>query len=381
MNKLSDAALRIYGVEPEWDTNPYKRLLKDDPDWAIAKAINWYNANAKPKDNKRWILAYMRGQRFSKANIDRVKRVDLKRFRFDFDRIGFLARMSSNGCKLPTDKKKRLKEGIKRFIAWGAEKQEQAKERAAETDRPTVQDRMKAQVNELLTDLEAKLDEFVEGIGKRTLPRQWYSMAKFLKDRDVKGKQTTMIADHFRATHDEAQTALDKGDPQLVEGYDFLTRPQLKRLVKFLEAWIIACEAHGATKRKSRKPRKKKVKTPAELTAKVQYMKRSKEFKVSSVDPKKIIGADCVIVLNTKYRFFTIYRAKDAAGLTVKGTTIKDFCTTKSKERRLRNPKPILAAARKMGLRAINAEFKNVRTKDRKPTGRLNKHCVILRIL
>ena len=60
MNKLSDAAERIYGIEPEWDSGKYPKLFKEDPDWAIAKAINWYNANAKAKDVKKWILAYMR---------------------------------------------------------------------------------------------------------------------------------------------------------------------------------------------------------------------------------------------------------------------------------------------------------------------------------
>ncbi len=190
-----------------------------------------------------------------------------------------------------------------------------------------------------------------------------------------------MIADRWRPLLDEVNEAIAKTDAQLVEGYEFLSRPQLKRFGKFLEVWITDCEAHGATKRKQRKTRVKKVKTPEQLVAKVKYLDKSKEFKVKSVDPKGMIGADCIIIFNVKYRFLTIYRAKDAQGMTIKGTTIQNFNTTKSKERRLRKTKPMLNVAAKMGIRGIGNEFKNVRTRDRVPTGRINKHCVIMRTL
>ena len=380
---LAAAALRVYGAEPDWKIGTYADLMaSDDPNWAISKAINWYYQNTTAKHIKKYVFAYLKHAKIKKSVVEKIKRVDLKTFRFDPNRTGFLGIMVTRGAKMTPHYAERLKKGIAYLTAEGEAKQAQAKETEKNrTKQPTVHERMQEQVSDLLTDLETQLDEFLGSIKKRTLPRDWYSMSKFLKVHGVKGKQTSMICDRWRRLSDEVNEAIEKSDPQLVEGYEFLTRPQLKRLGKFLEVWITDCEAHGATKRKQRKTRKKKVKTPEQLVAKVQYLAKSKEFKVKSVDPKGMIGADCIVVFNEKYRFFTIYRANDAQGMTIKGTTIQNFSTTKSKERRLRKPKSILAVASKMGLRAISNEFKNVRTRDRTPNGRLNKHCVILRTL
>ncbi|MEK0338987.1 MAG: hypothetical protein QQN46_02010 [Nitrosopumilus sp.] len=379
---LTAAAIRVYGAEPDWITGKYAKLMTEEPDWAISKAINWYYQNTTAKHIKKYVLAYLKHSKTKKSVVEKIKKVDLKTFRFDPHRTGFLGIMVTRGATLTPWFETKLEKGIEYLAGEGKEKQKQAKVNEKEqAKQPTVHDRMRDQVSNLLTDLEEQLDLFMEGIEKRTLPRDWFSMLKFLKGNGVKGKQTSMIADRWRRLSDEVNEALEKSDLQLVEGYGFLSRPQLKRLGKFLEVWITDCETHGATKRKQRKARKKKVKTPEQLVAKVQYLEKSKEFKVKSVDPKGIIGADCVIVFNVKYRFLTIYRAKNAHGLSVKGTTIQNFCPTKSKERRLRQPKAMLAVSTKMGIRAISNEFKNVRTRDRTPKGRLNKSCVILRTL
>ena len=377
--RQSVAAERVYGAEPDWDSGSYAILIKSDPDWAISKANNWYYLNTTAKDIKRYVLEYLRHTKAKKSVIDTIKRVDLKTFRFDGNRTGFLGRMVTRGVTLPKHFAKRLKSGIAELIAIGREKEEAAKENEkAQAKLPTIHERIQDQVGEFLGDLEIEIDNFLNGIKKRTVPHQWFSMAKFLKTHGVKSKQTTMIADRWRVLLTEVNEAQERIDPQLIEAYGFLTRPQLKRLGLFLEAWISDCESHGATKRKTRK---KKVKTPEQLVAQLQYLPKSKEYKVSSVDPKGIIGADCVVIFNEKYRLLTIYRANDESGLLVKGTTIQNFSAEKSNERRLRKPKKMLAVALKMGVRAINNEFKNVRTRDRVPTGRINKNCVILRIL
>lgn len=384
MSKNKDSAVteKAYGSEPSWDAGPYHKLLQsEDPDWAIAKALNWYHLNATPKENKRWIFDYLKFTKASKADIERVKLVDLEKFKRDTNRVGFLARMAVRGAILTDNRTKRLKDGILQFIAWGAEKETKVAAKASETKRPSVHDRIKDQVSELLANLEIEIDEFVVGIGKRTLPRDWFSMEKFLKVQGIKGKQTSMIADHFRPLLEEIQEAIEKTDEQLQEGYDFLTRPQLKRFAQFVEVWITDCESHGATKRKSRKPRKKKQKSPEQLVARLKYLKESTEHKVVSVDPTKMIGADCIVIFNTKYRFLTIYRAVDQAGMTVKGTTIQSFSVEKSQERRLRAPEKILPVVVREGLRGITAVFKEVRSKDRVPKGRINKDCVIVKVL
>ena len=91
-------------------------------------------------------------------------------------------------------------------------------------------------------------------------------------------------------------------------------------------------------------------------------------------------GAQEVWVYNIKTRKIGRYIASDSAGLTIKGTTIKDFATT-SVAKNLRKPKVQLKdfmSSGKVKLRKFMSEIKAV---EIKLTGRLNKDIVILKVV
>ena len=105
-------------------------------------------------------------------------------------------------------------------------------------------------------------------------------------------------------------------------------------------------------------------------------------YGIKSIDPKQIIGANRLVVFNTRYKKLIIFETSPLVdGLSVKGTTIVGFDEKKSKERTVRKPKEILKDCSTKGIRIINNRYNSLSTKENVPTGRMNKNCVILQAL
>ena len=70
--------------------------------------------------------------------------------------------------------------------------------------------------------------------------------------------------------------------------------------------------------------------------------------------------------------------AREGAGLTVKGTTIQDFCEKTSVQKTLRKPKEQIKGF-VVAKTACNKNFADIKTTDTKMNGRLNEHTIILK--
>jgi hypothetical protein len=86
------------------------------------------------------------------------------------------------------------------------------------------------------------------------------------------------------------------------------TKKQLKEDIQFLNRIIEEAERYVIGVKQSRAPRKKKI-VPVDKKLKTfKYQKEDKDFKISSVDPSKIIGAQEIWTFNTKYKIITVIR-------------------------------------------------------------------------
>ena len=102
---------------------------------------------------------------------------------------------------------------------------------------------------------------------------------------------------------------------------------------------------------------------------------------IVSVDPASIIGKNQLWVYNKKYRKLGVYNADDASGLTVKGSTIKNFAESTAVAKKLRKPEliiPELLAGGKVFLRGV---LNSIKAKESKLTGRINSETILLRVL
>ena len=101
------------------------------------------------------------------------------------------------------------------------------------------------------------------------------------------------------------------------------------------------------TAKVTRKPRKTKPKSATKLVEKLKYLKVDDKFKLTSVAPETVIGANELWVFNIKTRKIGKYIAsnidpkgmgRDGTGLSVKGTTIIGFDEVQSIQKTLRKP-------------------------------------------
>jgi len=243
----------------------------------------------------------------------------------------------------------------------------------------TVQDRMRMQAEDLGATFDVWLDDLllgkVKSITKEMDPGKYMTLANF------KAGQARWLRSFY-----EPELALLKEvqagkDAQLVEGYNNISKSSLLRTIKLLDRIITATAMIETVSKATRKTRKKKAPSVEKLVANVKYCARNDEFGIASVSPLGIVGAQEVWVFNIKTRKLGKYVAQDTAGLTIKGTTIKDFTTTSSVAKNLRKPKDQLKdfmSAGKVKLRKFLGEIKAV---EIKMNGRLSKDVVILKIV
>jgi len=112
-------------------------------------------------------------------------------------------------------------------------------------------------------------------------------------------------------------------------------------------------------------------------------MSRNESFGVDSVKPEAIIGAQGLIVFNTKNNKATVFIAVEPkSGLAVKGSTLVGYDSAKSYEKTVRKPDEFLKntdGCRKTFAAAVRY-LNGVKTKSAEPTGRVNKHCLLLQV-
>ena len=119
--------------------------------------------------------------------------------------------------------------------------------------------------------------------------------------------------------------------------------------------------------------------TPEQLVKGVKCQKTYEDFE--SVNPVNIIGSRSLVVFNTKTRKLSIYHADTKDGLSIKGTTLKEFDTVKSVSKTLRKPSEILKTILVRTRKGLEMLFDDVRAKPFPCNGRLNQQTVLLRVI
>lgn len=217
-------------------------------------------------------------------------------------------------------------------------------------------------------DIDYAIDEFINT--KATS----FSTKSFLLQKGISGAVAKKIAEYYEYPLNEAKEAYEGKCEQLVEGYSFFSRSELKKFIGFLESIVNDCRQHAVV---SKKPRTIKPKAPGVVVKRLKYMIKYDELNMRSVDPATMVGADTVYVYNTKNRKLFKYEAEDNSGLTVKGTTLINYSVTNSEAKTIRKPE-VFFKDLKIGKRDMNKTFNDLKTKGSAVNGRVNQDCIIL---
>jgi hypothetical protein len=176
---------------------------------------------------------------------------------------------------------------------------------------------------------------------------------------------------------------------QLKEGYAHLKKADIKKFRTAIEELMAALDFIIDSAKANRKPRKAKPKSATKLVEKLKFSKTDERYKLASIDPTLIVGANELWVFNVKTRKLGKYVAanidpkgmgRDGTGLSVKGTTIIGFDENLSIQKTVRKPDDVLKefkAAGKVKLRKFLDEINSV---DTKLNGRCNPDTVLLKV-
>lgn len=349
-------------------------LIGDEPkieeitgrnDYQLTKALNWYSYMHDEKQAHKWLVMWMKENKFPRDEIIVVR--DAPEWAAG-TASGWVARMSMNGTKFAPSNIQYVKDRIK-YIIDKFSVPEQADEEVVE-NKINIQDRVKAKNKQLLCQAEGEvLDAWIER------DPEAISMYDFLVKYQATQSAANAIKDFYQAQHDEV--FID--DPDIKECFG----KDLKRTQEFWTNVFDDLDRYLNNKKvvKVRKPKTIKVKPVSKIVENVKYQEAFPELKLVSANPQQLVGAKQVWTYNTKSRILAVYNAADDKGISVKGTTLTNYNETESTGKRLRKPEVVLnqvLTAGKVSLRKILSELTTV---DININGRINKDTILLRVV
>jgi len=362
-----------------------------------SRALNFYNYYLASPDLKPLVLTWMKVQNYSKDAISRIKEASPSVLPTT---VGKLIRCFDRGMphihpkaqeyynQLPFHETppiaksdlKVVKEGIDAALVFlGAYAiDDSTVEAKVKVVRQSPLDRIRENVRkDILIVLDELIDRWVDtSQGVATI-----NVAAMLKTYKVPAQGCKMIIDWLEYHQSGYNDALEKNCNQAVEGYSYLSKPDLKKIVKCFDVMLSDVRMHSKAKMADRKPRIKKTKDATKQILKLKYQINSSTFNLDSISPIRIPGAQRLYVFNTKYRTLAVYFAKGSPGFAVKGSSLQDWDMDASFNITLRKPKDVLLGILAATPKKLDKIFDGVKVVHKKASGRFNEHCIILKVI
>jgi len=359
MARILDANVVFSGQEPKFSIE----LSKMQMIWAL----NWYSQNRTNKDAEKYITDYFKKK--LKLDVGSLAKDCTSTF-------AYLCRIVYNGGSLNVKDQIWFDNEVKQIQDKLKVKKVKVVEVAAIGNVISIQDRIREKAQECIGELEGQLDDYITSDYK--IDASPYGV---MHTMNIKSVHVNRIVDVFKKRRIEFDDVLHTDDKELKEGYSNFSKPQLKKVIAWCDQVILDCQKVTGSAAQNRKPRKRKVKSPEELVAKVKVLDKFEELKLESVPTKEIIGAMQLWVYNVKTRKLGCYHAEDAGGLSVKGTSLENFNESKSVHKKLRKPEVSLPEVMKAGKVLLRNYMDGIRAVESALTGRLNADTILLRSL
>lgn len=298
--------------------------FKDESDrrLQLMKAFFYYNYFNSGKHFKKDLIKYAKDE--LKYTKDKLELLDYAPDWTSELQSGALLRMRSRGLTLLDAEFERIKTNIEKMLLHGIRKSTEVKDDDVE-DKPktpiiTIQDRIKNKANDtVLGDLEDMLDQWIMGQSPQI------DVYEAMKAAILPAQAAKYVAEWAEKHLVEIQGAINKIDPQLVEGYSHLTTKRKKEFSSWFESIIADAQRFGTNTKTVRKARAKKPVSLEKQISKLKYLKESPENKLVSINPSLIIGATELWTYNVKYKALTRFIAESGLGFEIKGTTLTKF--------------------------------------------------------
>jgi hypothetical protein len=178
----------------------------------------------------------------------------------------------------------------------------------------------------------------------------------------------------------EFEQAVEGNTPDLVQGYGFLSKVQLRNCVKFCELVISDCGAYQQIKKVERKPRKVKAVPPEKRAAKFKHIVEFGELKLKGLPAASLVDKAEAWLYDTKKRKL-IHLVADSytQAFTIKSNSVIGFSTVESQQKTLRKPADVLKLLGAAGKPAARKIYKELTTTETPFNGRGTENLIILK--
>ena len=373
-----DAETKYMGEEPFFPLQPDAESRIS----TLARSFTWYHRFYNKKDGRELLAQYCEYNKRTEES-KQLRKVHEGEFLLT---LCWLARMTMRGLELTEHEDATLQNEISRLVKCLTETTEAktsltsiAKEEVA-ANRPNIQEILKEKASEAAGELEGLFDEFItSGAASKHSLKPMDEVAK----KNVMPQHISLIVDVWKKKLAEFELVIKASDKDLVQGYSYLSKIQLKNTVKFIEQVLNDLNSYVSVKKASKAPRARKLVPVEKIVAKLKYLKLFKDvaskLDLISIHPTKLHGASEAWVYDTAKRKLHHYIADEySKTFTVKGSTLLGFDTAKSEVKTLRKPAEQLkeVIGSKPAARKYFTEIKAVSTT---PNGRFNEAMLILK--
>lgn len=317
----------------------------------MIEALNWYNINKTEKDAAKYLNCE---PKIAKNHTT----------------YAWTVRMRSRGFKFTERTEEQIAVSKQKFEASLTQNSVPTTDEEGipvpETNVVSIQERITAKTDVYIGELEGTIDEY--GVGQKV-----FNAYDWFTKNEVKPIHANKIADYFRA---RAAKMIEEIE-QYPEYYD-MPKAKIKSILTVMTAIVTDAERLASNVSKSRKPRKKKAVSVEKQVAKLKYLISDNNFKIQSIDPVNVIGADQLWIFNVKTRKLGVYIAADRGGLKVKGSTIVNYAEN-SVSKTLRKPEKVLTSVLDGGKITLRKLMESINSKEIPLNGRINKDTILLR--
>ena len=356
------------GMEPTWRVQPTEGRVS-----AFSHAFSWYNYFYGKKDAREMIVNYLETHG-RKDDVRTLKRIPDSSIRLT---TGWLCRMSMVGLELTEHEQIKLDNLLKEILE--SKQDEVAEEVAVDDSVPkiTIQDRLREKVSECAGELDGLFDDFVMAGAKLNAD---YKPVVLMRSLNIAPQMVNDIKQIWTRKLVEFDEAVAGKDPDLTQGYNYLSKIQLKNCVKFCELVISDCGAYVQIKKVERKPRAVKAVPPEKRAAKFKCIVEFAELKLKGLPAASLVDKAEAWLYDTKKRkLIHIVADSHAQAFTVKSNAIIGFSTIDSQQKTLRKPADVLKAMSAAGKPAARKIYKDLTTTETPFNGRGTENLIILK--
>lgn len=239
---------------------------------------------------------------------------------------------------------------------------------------PNVQRHMRDKAGEYIAELEGKIDDGEIELG--------WSLYDYLTKHLISNAVAGRIGDHFQPQMDELVEVLSSEDDEdLQYAYRGWTKGEIEERAALYLTMIEDIQKYGSVTKKVFKARAKKKPSVERVIRDVKFMDKDDRYKLASISPAKVVGAQELWTFNVPQMLLTVYRAIDRGGLTFRGSSIINIDEKASFAKRIgRNTEQRLEVVMKGGKIALRKLMDEISGATVKPT-RITKQTILLRVL